>query len=157
VIVDDLIARMRGRRELDFVAEFSYPLPVTVICEILGVPAADEQKFHRWAAMIADSLDPDQIQIQANLHKTTADYGAIFDYFRALIKTKRKDPQDDVLSGLATFRDEKAGRMGRPDLIATSVLLLVAGHETTVNLISNGRSPFCVSRTIWRHCVDSPD
>jgi cytochrome P450 len=137
-IVDDLIAGMRGRRELDSVAEFSYPLPVTVICEILGVPAADEQKFHRWATTFADSLDPDQIQIQANLHKTTADYDAIFDYLRALIKTKRKDPQDDVLSGLATFRDEKAGRMGRLDLIATSVLLLVAGHETTVNLISNG-------------------
>jgi cytochrome P450 len=137
-IIDDLLGRMRGRSKLDLVAEFSYPLPVTVICEMLGVPAADEQKFHRWAATLVASLDPDQMQIAANLHKIIADYDAIRDYLGALIKIKRRDPNDDVLSGLATFRDKKVGRMGGQDLIATSVLLLVAGHETTVNLISNG-------------------
>jgi cytochrome P450 len=98
---------------------------------------ADEQKFQGWVATLAASLDPDQTN-PADLHKVMADCEAMCDYLIALIKAKRRDPQDDVLSGLATFRDDKAGRMGTLDLIANAVLLLVAGHETTVNLISNG-------------------
>jgi cytochrome P450 len=137
-IVDDLLDRLRGREAFDLVSEFSYPLPITVICEMLGVPAADEQKFQNWAATFAVSLDPDQEQDPANLHKVMADYDACCDYLAALIKTKRRHPKDDVLSGLATFRDGKTGRMRGFDLISNAVLLLIAGHETTVNLISSG-------------------
>jgi cytochrome P450 len=137
-IVDDLLDRLRGRDAFDLVSEFSYPLPITIICQMLGVPAADEQKFQKWASTFAVSLDPDQDQDPAKLQQVMAEYDAVCDYLAALIKTKRRHPKDDVLSGLATFRDKKAGRMGAFDLIANAVLLLIAGHETTVNLISNG-------------------
>jgi cytochrome P450 len=70
--------------------------------------------------------------------KSIENYDAITHYLSAIIKAKRKRPADDVLSGLATYKDKKLGRMGKYDLIATSVLLLIAGHETTVNLIANG-------------------
>ena len=137
-IVDDLIGKMQGRERIDVVDDFSYPLPVTVICEILGVPAQDEQKFHGWATRLATALDPEQHQSEAALNQTIADYDAISAYLAALVKAKRRRPENDVLSGLATHRDEKAGRLGKYDLISTAVALLVAGHETTVNLITNG-------------------
>lgn len=136
-IIDQLILRMRGRDEINLVEEFAYPLPITVICEILGAPVADEQKFHGWARTLAVSLDPDQILDDEQLEKITTDYIAMRDYLGALIKAKRRKPQDDVLSGLATFRDKKFGRMSKHDLVANAVLLMVAGHETTANLIDN--------------------
>jgi cytochrome P450 len=155
-LVDDLLDRLRGRDAFDLVSEFSYPLPITVICEMLGVPAADEQKFKKWAATFAVSLDPDQDKDPANLQRVMADYDAICDYLGALIKTKRRHPKDDVLSGLATYRDEKAGRMAGFDVIANAVLLLVAGHETTVNLISNGMLILLRRPDQWRRLRDEP-
>lgn len=137
-IVDDLIGKMRDRRGLDLVDDFSYPLPVTVICEMLGVPAEDEQKFNGWATTLAGSLDPYQYQSEATLNKIVADHDAIRAYLGALVKAKRRHPADDVMSSLATYKDKTIVRMGEYDLIPTAVLLLVAGHETTVNLIANG-------------------
>lgn len=137
-IVNDLIGKMQGRESIDLVEDFSYPLPVTVICEILGAPAQDEQRFHGWATTLATALDPEQHQSEAALRQTILDYDAISAYLGALVKAKRRCPGDDILSGLATHRDKKAGRLKGYDLIATAVLLLVAGHETTVNLITNG-------------------
>ncbi len=137
-IIDELIAGMRGRRQIDLVEAFSYPLPVAVICELLGVPAQDERKFHAWSKSLIVGLDPDQHLTEADIHKLAVDNAAISAYLGALIKEKRKRPSDDVLTGLATCRDKKAGRLNHFDLIATAVSLLVAGHETTVCLINNG-------------------
>jgi cytochrome P450 len=137
-IINDLIAAMQGRRQIDLVEAFSYPLPVTVICDLLGVPAQDERKFHAWSRSLIVALDPKQHLTEEDLHKVTADNAAISAYLGALIKEKRRRPFDDVLTGLATCRDKKAGRLNHFDLISTAVSLLVAGHETTVCLINNG-------------------
>jgi cytochrome P450 len=83
-------------------------------------------------------LDPDQRARAEDRLKSVADYDAITNYLSALVKEKRKRPAGDVLSGLASYKDKKLGRMGKYDLLANAVLLLVAGHETTVNLIANG-------------------
>ncbi|HEY8007858.1 MAG TPA: cytochrome P450 [Methylocella sp.] len=138
VIVGDLITDMSGREDIDLVGGFAYPLPVTVICELLGIPPSDAQKFQSWSGTLTGALDPDQRIREEDLSKNAADYEAITAYLRAIIKVKRKRPANDVLSGLASYQDKKLGRMGKYDLIATAVLLLIAGHETTVNLIANG-------------------
>ncbi len=137
-IVEDLIGKMRGREEIDLVGDFAYTLPVTVICELLGIPPGDEPKFQSWSTTLAGVLDPDQRVREEDLLKSIADWDALTNYLSALVKAKRKRPTGDILSGLATYKDKKLGQMGKYDLLATAGLLLVAGHETTVNLIANG-------------------
>jgi cytochrome P450 len=137
-IVTDLIDRMRGREKIDLVGDFAYPLPVTIICELLGIPPSDEGKFQSWTKTLAGVLEPDQWVREEDRLQSVEVYDALTAYLHAIIKAKRKRPADDVLSGLATYKDKKLGRMGQFDLMATAVLLLIAGHETTVNLITNG-------------------
>jgi cytochrome P450 len=137
-IIDDLIVGMQGRSQIDLVESFSYPLPVAAICELLGVPAQDERKFNSWSKSLIAGLGPEQHLTEADRHKFASDLAAISAYLGAIIKEKRRRPCDDVLTGLATYTDDKAGRLNRFDLIATAVSLLVAGHETTVCLITSG-------------------
>ena len=137
-IIADLVGRMRGRNKIDLVGEFAYPFPVNVICELLGVPAGDHALFRKWSASLTGVLDPKWRDCEEERLKTMADYEALMSYLNAFIKAKRKRPADDILSGLAAYKDKKLGRMGRFDLLATAVSLLVGGHETTVNLIANG-------------------
>jgi len=137
-IIGDLIGRMRGRSNIDLVGEFAYPLPVNVICELLGVPAADHAQFGKWSTSLVGTLDPQVLACKEERLKALADYEAFMSYLNVLIRARRKRPADDILSGLAAYKDKKLGRMGRFDLLATAAALLVAGHETTVNLIANG-------------------
>ena len=137
-LVDDLIDRCRGRDTVCLVDDLSYPLPVAVICELLGVPEADEAQFHTWAIRLATALEPDARHDEAGRQEITATFDAISGYMRRLIAEKRRHPADDMLSGLAARGDRKSPAMGDIDLISTAILLLVAGHETTVNLITNG-------------------
>jgi cytochrome P450 len=137
-IIDDLIGGMRGRKEIDLVGAFAYPLPVNVICELLGVPAGDKEQIRDWSASLIGVLDPEWHGCEKERLKTMADYEALMSYLSVLIKAKRKHPEGDILSSLAIYKDKNLGQMGRFDLLATAVLLLVAGHETTVNLITNG-------------------
>lgn len=136
--VDRLIDACRGRDRICLVNDFSYPLPVTVICELLGVPQADEPRFQVWATQLATAIEPDARHDEGGRHRTVAAFDEISAYMRDLIREKRRRPADDMLSGLAAPASAGGKRMGDFDLIATAVLLLVAGHETTVNLITNG-------------------
>jgi cytochrome P450 len=137
-IIEDLIGRMRGHSKIDLIGEFAYPLPVNVICELLGVPASDHAQFRKWSASRIAMHDPQVLACKEERLKALADYEAFTSYLNVLIKVKRKRPADDILSGLAAYKDKKLGRMGRFDLLATAVSLLVAGHETSVTLIANG-------------------
>ncbi|RVU15442.1 cytochrome P450 [Methylobacterium oryzihabitans] len=135
-ITGALLDRLEGRAAFDLVEDVSYPLPVTVICDLLGVPREDEPRFQGWATQLATALEPNQRTDAANAARNEAAFTAISDYLRGLIRERRASPRDDMLSGLAAGRDGE--RMNDYDLVATAVLLLVAGHETTVNLITNG-------------------
>ncbi|MET7246446.1 cytochrome P450 [Methylobacterium sp. EM32] len=137
-LVAQCLDRCTGRREFDLVDDLAYPLPVTVICDLLGVPPRDEPRFHAWATQLATALEPESRHDAALRARNTETFDAIADYMRDLIREKRRAPADDLLSGLATAKDPEAGRMSDPDLVATAILLLIAGHETTVNLIANG-------------------
>jgi cytochrome P450 len=135
--VDTLLDACRGRNEICLVDDLSYPLPVSVICELLGVPESDEPRFQSWATQLATALEPDARHDVESRRHTVAAFDAISDYMRDLIREKRRRPVDDMLSGLAAPGPGGRKPMSDFDLIATAILLLVAGHETTVNLITN--------------------
>ncbi|MCJ2136181.1 cytochrome P450 [Methylobacterium sp. J-026] len=137
-LVADLLDAKSGAREIDAVDDLAYPLPVTVICELFGVPREDEPKFHGWATQLATALEPDSLSDTEIRAKNSRTFDAIGGYMADLIKDKRKHPRDDMLSGLANHATPEGAKMGDYDLVATSILMLVAGHETTVNLITNG-------------------
>lgn len=147
-LVEELIDRCRGRSEVCLVEDLSYPLPVAVICDLLGVPEADEPQFQAWATQLATALEPDARGDEETRRANVAAFEAIAAYMRAQIKEKRRRPTDDMLSGLAARGGPGEARMGEVDLISTAILLLVAGHETTVNLITNGML------TLLRHPVE---
>jgi cytochrome P450 len=127
-----------GGRQLEVVSQLAYPLPVRIISELLGVPAGDHARFAGWSASLAHSLQPQFIATDAAPAAAAAQQARIefAEYFRELIAARRDRPGDDLLSELIRAEDE-GQRLSEPELIATCVLLLVAGHETTVSLISN--------------------
>jgi len=137
-IVDGLLDAAEGRGEMDLIEQFAYPLPVRVICEMLGVPVADHERFKHWGLDIARGLDaimlpPDSEVARRSMHGRQALAG----YFRELIAERRAAPREDMLSALIAA-EEAGDKLNEDELLATCLLLLVAGHETTVNLIGNG-------------------
>jgi cytochrome P450 len=128
-ITTGLLDDMSTRREVDLLTSFAFPLPITVICELLGVPVADRDQFRAWSAtIVADTVSSEVFQAHAT---------AMTGYFQALIATRRREPADDLLSALISARDDK-DRLSENELLSMAFLLLVAGHETTVNLIASG-------------------
>ncbi|MFH8798309.1 cytochrome P450 [Streptomyces sp. NPDC017936] len=137
-IVTGLIDGIADPGRIDLVEQFSYPFPVTVICRLLGVPREDEARFHSWADTIAASLDPDPDADPAQRGKESGDARMQLGmYLAGLIEERRKKPGTDMLSLLATARGPD-GTMTTMELLSTAALLLIAGHETTVNLVTNG-------------------
>ncbi len=137
-IVDDLLARVRGAHQIDLIADFPHPLPVTVICEMLGVPGEDRETFKAWGLDIARSLDAILLPPDSDLARRGASpRGALAEYFRRLIAERRSSPRSDLLSSLIAA-EEAGDTLSENELLATCILLLIAGHETTVNLIGNG-------------------
>ncbi|KUO09598.1 cytochrome P450 [Streptomyces sp. DSM 15324] len=137
-IVTGLIDGIGDPDRFDLVDRFSYPFPVTVICRLLGIPREDEARFHAWADAIAASLDPDPDADPAERGKGAHDARMQLGmYLAGLIEERRRNPGDDMLSALATAQGED-GSMTTMELLSTAALLLIAGHETTVNLVTNG-------------------
>jgi cytochrome P450 len=136
---DDLLtaAGAEGRQQLEVVSQLAYPLPVRIISELLGVPAGDHARFAGWSARLARSLQPQFVAADrapaAAAQQARLEFA---DYFRELIAARRARPADDLLSELIRAEDD-GHYLSEQELIATCVLLLVAGHETTVGLISN--------------------
>jgi cytochrome P450 len=127
-----------GERQLEVVSQLAYPLPVRIISEMLGVPAGDHARFAGWSASLAHSLQPqfiaaDRAPAMAAAQQARLEFA---DYFRELIAAHRAHPTDDLLSELIRAEDD-GQHLTEQELLATCVLLLVAGHETTVSLISN--------------------
>jgi pimeloyl-[acyl-carrier protein] synthase len=137
-IVDGLLARVEGGHSMDLIEEFAYPLPVIVICQMLGVPVEDRDRFRQWGLDIARGLDSILLPPDSEVgRRSTAARRALADYFRALIAERRAAPRGDMLSDLIAA-EEAGDKLSVDELLATCILLLVAGHETTVNLIGNG-------------------
>jgi cytochrome P450 len=137
-IVDRLLDRVQDAGRMDVMEDLAYPLPVTVICEMLGVPVSDHASIRGWSADIARSLDaiglPSDQEIVERGRKSRR---ALADYFRRLVPERRARPQHDLLSGLIAA-EEQGDKLSGDEIIAMCLLLFIAGHETTVNLIGNG-------------------
>ncbi|MFD7081587.1 cytochrome P450 [Streptomyces sp. NPDC059918] len=160
-IVADLIDGIAGSGSLeriDLVDQFSYPFPVTVICRLLGVPHEDESRFHGWADTIAASLDPDPDADPAEPHKGASEAQIELGmYLAGLIEERRKNPSEDMLSQLAAVHEKPDGAMSTLEMVSTAALLLIAGHETTVNLITNGMLTLLRHPDVLRRLRESPD
>jgi cytochrome P450 len=139
VLVDALLDKVAAAGEFDVIADLAYPLPVAVICRLLGVPLEDEPEFSHASALLARSLDPfitftgeapDDMdeRLQAGLW--------LRQYLRDLIARRRADPGEDLMSRLIAA-EEDGDQLTEDEIVATCNLLLIAGHETTVNLIAN--------------------
>jgi cytochrome P450 PksS len=131
-LTEELLDGVRGRPQVDLIHDFALPLPTTIIAEMLGVPAKDRHKFHRWSkAFFLISAS------RWGMVKAIPSVWLFMRYIRKLILLRRADPRDDLVSALV--QAEEAGeKLSAEELLAMIMLLLVAGHETTVNLIGNG-------------------
>src|SRR5262245_6742515 len=137
-IVDELLGRVEGAGRMDLIEDFAYPLPVIVICEMLGVPVEDREHFKSWGLDIARGLDALLLPPGSDVHRRAGEARkAITAYFRTLIAERRKGPRADLLSALIAT-EEAGDKLSEEELLATCILLLIAGHETTANLIGNG-------------------
>lgn len=137
-MADDLLDAMADRGAdgsvVEFMHDFAYLLPVTVICELIGIPENDRESFRPVARDIAGvfELDP------ANLPAINAAAVELLAYFTGLAATRRADPRDDLISDLLAISDADDGRLTDAELLHNLTLLLVAGFETTTNLLGNG-------------------
>jgi len=129
----DRIAEQSGT--VDLIGELAYPLPVVVIAELLGVPAEDRVKFREWSAVVAASLDP--LVPEAVVNRLQDARAALYTYLREIITLRRREPRADLISALVAV-EEQGDVLTEPELVIMCMLLLIAGHETTVNLIGNG-------------------
>ncbi|WP_333770775.1 cytochrome P450 family protein [Streptomyces sp. IBSBF 2435] len=128
-ITDDLLDAALGHDTVDLVEALALPLPMTVICELLGVPDLDRDAFRRWSNdIISGTAAAGEVAL-----------GAMSEYLTELIEDKRcGGPRDDLLSALIRTRYEDGDQLSPDELVGMAFLLLAAGHETTVNLIANG-------------------
>ncbi|SRR6266545_2161453 len=137
-IVDRLLDRVQNAKAMDVIEDLAYPLPVTVICEMLGVPTEAHAGIRQWSADIARSLDAIGMPSDEGVVKRgRLARQAMLDYFRGIIPERRQNPRDDLLS-LLIAAEEQGDKLTEGELLITCNLLFVAGHETTVNLIGNG-------------------
>jgi cytochrome P450 len=136
-IVNELLDAALAVGEVDLVDAFAYPLPVRVICDLLGVSVDDQERFKEWSHALARGLDPDFLltdEVVAARERAVMQFAQ---YFFELLADRRAHPGDDLLSGLVRAEDE-GSVLTEAELLSTCILLLVAGHETTVNLIAGG-------------------
>ncbi|POX45116.1 cytochrome P450 [Streptomyces sp. Ru72] len=126
-LLDRMLAAPDGRADL--VEALSFPLPISVICELLGVPDLDRDSFRRWSNDALGATDPEERKAAAT---------SMARYLAELLEDKRRRPGDDLMSALIHGSDEDGDKLSPEELLGMAWLLLVAGHETTVNLISNG-------------------
>lgn len=138
-IVDELLDNVRESGEMDVISDVAYPLPVIVICELMGVPKDDLPLIRKWSRALIRTIDPisspeGMEEMAMEVAPAGLELGA---YFQQLIEERRKSPREDLLSGLIGA-EEKGDRLSHEELLVMCGLILIAGHETTMNLIGNG-------------------
>jgi cytochrome P450 len=131
-LTDELLDAVQPRGCMDLIGDYALPIPSTIIAEMLGVPVQDRHRFHRWSSKIVSTV-PSKWGILTAIPSLIA----FMRYIRRLVRTRRAAPQDDLASALIEVH-ESGDQLSEDELLAMVSLLLIAGHETTVNLIGNG-------------------
>jgi len=156
-MVDDLLDRVSG--DLDAVADLAYPLPVAVICRMLGVPIDDEPQFSRASALLAQGLDPFITftgELPDNFDDRMNAGHWLRGYIAGLVDERRSAPREDLISALIAA-EEDGDQLTTEEIVATCNLLLIAGHETTVNLIANAILAMQREPRHWAALAENPD
>jgi hypothetical protein len=135
-LATELLDEIVPHGETDFMKTFAYPFPARVICELIGVPAVDAHHVIAHAPALATGLDPGPLQTSEVRAAANAAIDAVSAYLGDLIASRRTDPQDDMISALLASTDGDV--LTESELISTVLLVLMAGHETTANLLGNG-------------------
>ena len=145
-VADELVAALPA--EGDLMRDYAFLLPVQVICELLGVPAEDREDFGSWSSTMIDESGPEE---------SSAAMQKLGGYLAELIERKRAQPDDGLLSALTRVSDDDGETLSQEELVAMGMLLLIAGHETTVNLIGNGVLALCTHPEQRALLVEKPD
>lgn len=151
-LVDDLAG---AEGPVDFISSFAYPLPVLVIARILGIPEEDFPRFRDWAAVVAAAIDLPVSGLEAFVRRADETTSELAEYFRWIVRERRGEPRDDLISTLIHAETDE-GKINEDEMIATLILLLVAGHETTVNLLGNGLLALLRHPEQWAALVEDP-
>ena len=151
--VEGLLGNVEGKDQFDLIADLAFPLPVIVIAEMLGIPPEDREQFNGWSNIVSLIVDPllDDRQITQVQHAVDE----VFSYFEAVAEERRRDPRDDLVSALVTAEVE-GQRLERDDLLVNLLLVLVAGNETTRNLIGNGTLALLRNPDQLQRLLDDP-
>ncbi|NYH54138.1 hypothetical protein HNR06_003727 [Nocardiopsis arvandica] len=134
-VTDDLLARLPGLADgdgvVDLMPHLSYPLPIAVICDLVGVPEEERAAWREWSRRL-NRFDPTRAELMNDT------LGEMVDHIRGMLAERREEPTDDLLGALVRARDEDGGRLSESELITLVFTLVVAGHETTAHLLGNG-------------------
>lgn len=131
VISNALIDKAMAKGEMEFINDFAFPLPITVISEILGIPSSDQEQFRQWSNSLISTHG------NGNMFTMMQNVNALIRYIEKQLDERRITPQDDLMTALVQA-EEEGDKLSSEELVAMCVLLLTAGHETTVNLLGNG-------------------
>jgi cytochrome P450 len=152
-LVGELLdAALAGGGAFDLIGALAEPLPAVVIAELLGVPSADHRQFKQWSSALIETLPQVPFGGGARLEECIQPLVA---YLADVIAARRKDPQDDLISGMIEAQEERDALTDQ-ELLSTCFLLLLAGHETTTNLIGNGTLALLRNRTEWERLRAEP-
>lgn len=154
-LVDELLDRVAPRGRMDFIRDFAYPLPVNVICDMLGIPPEDRSHFEFGSKISGRLIDPTPVSAE-ELQEIGDGFSRQEAYFRDLFARRRAEPQDDLTTVLV--QAEEAGeRLTEAELVGNVILLFGAGHETTVNLLGNGLFALLQNPEEYVKLRDNPD
>jgi cytochrome P450 len=157
-IVDQTLDDVARAGHVDVVSDLAHPLPVAVICRLLGVPLEDEPQFSAASALLAQGLDPFLTltgEPSNGVEKRLEAGRWMREYLHGLIAKRRAEPQDDLITGLIAA-EEGGDQLTEDEIVATCNLLLIAGHETTVNLIANAMLAMLRNRSQWSALAGDP-
>lgn len=153
-LIDGMQAKAKRGETVDYIADFAYPLPASVIMDLLGVPRADLERVKVWSDDIALFIGTAQVAGNKYL-RAESGAKAMSDYFRVLVEDRTARPHDDMISHLVLARDDRDA-LSTDEIIGTAILLLFAGHETTTNLIGNGFLYSMKHRGEWKRLIADP-
>jgi len=153
-IVHERADAAAARGGMDLIHDFAEPIPAVVIAELLGVPSEDHRRFREWSSRLIAAIAAPTAQ-----ERREASFAAgrsLLDYLAAVIAERRREPRDDLISAMIHAQEERDA-LSDTELLATSNLLLLAGHETTTNLIGNGVLALLRDREQWERLCAEPD
>lgn len=131
----ELLDKVVDKGEMELIADFAFPLPISIICEVLGLPASDYALLKNWSESLVQSVEPTITDEQLSASSKSA--RELFEYLKGHIAERRKNPRNDLLTAFVQAEEEGTS-LNMDEVLSNMLLLIIAGHETTVNMIGSG-------------------